>query len=165
MHKMLSIVVLLGLGANLAAARQTDMPKPAYDFTLPREERIKLAESAAPPEISAHATLYLLEKTGYVRTREGTNVSRVSLIGKLPSIRNQPVSMLKDPQPPCQPDCMSRSSGPRARTKNRSRQKLTRVTRAENIRRQPNPALYICCPITFTFWFPAPARWLRFHLT
>src|SRR6266851_6829198 len=71
--------------------------------------------------------------------------------------------MLKDPQPPCQPDCMSRSSGPRARTKNRSRQKLTRVARAENIRRQPNPALYICCPITFTFWFPAPARWFTFH--
>jgi len=71
MRKMLSIVVLLG--ANLAAARQTDMPKPAYDFTLPREERIKLAESAAPPEIAGHATVYLLERTGYVKIREGTN--------------------------------------------------------------------------------------------
>jgi hypothetical protein len=52
---------------------QTDMPKPAYDLSSPREERIKLAESAAPPEISSHATVYLLEQTGYVKIREGTN--------------------------------------------------------------------------------------------
>src|SRR5260370_41763668 len=71
MAKMLSIVVLLA--ANVAAAAQTDMPKPAYDFTLPREERIKLAESAAPPEISANAIAYLLERSGYVKIREGTN--------------------------------------------------------------------------------------------
>lgn len=50
-----------------------DEPKPAYDFSLPREEKIALAESAAPPEISGKATVYLLEKTGYVKVREGTN--------------------------------------------------------------------------------------------
>src|SRR6267154_5297031 len=161
MCRMLLIGVLLSVG--LAGHAQTDMPKPVYNFSLTREEKIKLAESVAPPEISAHATLYLLEKTGYVRTREGTNGFSCFLDRQTPSIRNQPVSMLKHPQPPCQPDCMSRSSGPRARTKNRSRQKSTRVTRAENIRRQPNPALYICCPIPFTFWFPAPARWFTFH--
>src|ERR1700675_3217006 len=68
-------ILLIGfvLGANLAGFAQTDMPKPAYDFTLPREERIKLAESAAPPEISSKATVYLLERTGYVRVREGAN--------------------------------------------------------------------------------------------
>src|ERR1700675_291051 len=55
------------------AAFAQDKPKPAYDFTLPREERIKLAESAAPPEISSKATVYLLERTGYVRVREGAN--------------------------------------------------------------------------------------------
>jgi hypothetical protein len=49
------------------------MPKPAYDFFLPREQKIRLAESAAPPEISSEATLYLLERTGYVKIREGTN--------------------------------------------------------------------------------------------
>lgn len=47
--------------------------KPAYDFSLPREERIKLAESAAPPEISGKATVFLLEPSGYVKIREGTN--------------------------------------------------------------------------------------------
>jgi len=68
---MFSIGVLLA--ASLVGFAQTDMPKPAYDLTLPREERIKLAESAAPPEISSHATVYLLEQTGYARIREGTN--------------------------------------------------------------------------------------------
>jgi hypothetical protein len=52
---------------------QANSPKPAYDFALPREERIKLAESAAPPDISGKATVYLLERTGYVKVREGTN--------------------------------------------------------------------------------------------
>jgi len=61
------------LGTNLSALTQTDMPKPAYDFSLPREERIKLAESAAPPEVSGKATVYVLERTGYVKVREGTN--------------------------------------------------------------------------------------------
>jgi hypothetical protein len=62
MCRMLLIGVLLAVG--LAGHAQTDMPKPVYNFSLTREEKIKLAESAAPPEISAHATLYLLEKTG-----------------------------------------------------------------------------------------------------
>ncbi len=71
MHRMLLPVLLLG--TNLGALAQTDMPKPAYDFSLPREERIKLAESAAPPEISGKATVYVLERTGYVKIRDGTN--------------------------------------------------------------------------------------------
>jgi hypothetical protein len=66
-------ILLAGLllGTNLVA--QTGAPKPTYDFSLPREERIKLAESAAPPEISGPSTLYLLEPVGYVKVREGTN--------------------------------------------------------------------------------------------
>jgi hypothetical protein len=71
MRRMFSALFLLcGSAVGLA---QTDNLKPAYDFSLPREERIKLAESAAPPEISAYATVYLLEQTGYVKVREGTN--------------------------------------------------------------------------------------------
>jgi len=76
MCRILWAGLLLGanlLGSNLYALDQTDMPKPAYDFSLPREERIKLAESAAPPEISGKATVYLLERTGYVKVRDGTN--------------------------------------------------------------------------------------------
>jgi hypothetical protein len=72
MRKLFSIIGVL-LGTNFAAVAQTDMPKPAYDFALPREERIKLAESAAPAEIAGQATVYLLERTGYVKIRQGTN--------------------------------------------------------------------------------------------
>jgi hypothetical protein len=71
-RRLLLLVGLL-LGTNIFTLAQTDKPKPAYDFSLPREERIKLAESAAPPEISGKATVYLLERTGYVKVREGTN--------------------------------------------------------------------------------------------
>jgi len=72
MRKSFSIIGVL-LGTSFAAVAQTDIPRPAYDFALPREERIKLAESAAPPEIAGHATGYLLERTGYAKIREGTN--------------------------------------------------------------------------------------------
>jgi hypothetical protein len=69
--------ILLGsflfLGASLVTRAQADMPKPAYDFSLPREDRIKLAESAAPPEVSSKATVYILERSGYEKVREGTN--------------------------------------------------------------------------------------------
>ena len=72
MRKLLLAGLFL-LGANFVAHAQTDRPKPAYDFSLPREDRIRLAESAAPPEISGKATVYLLERNGYVKVREGTN--------------------------------------------------------------------------------------------
>jgi hypothetical protein len=71
MRKMLLAGLLLG--TNLSALAQTEMPKPAYDFSLPKEEKIKLAESAAPAEISGKATVYVLEHTGYVKVRAGTN--------------------------------------------------------------------------------------------
>jgi hypothetical protein len=71
MDRTLLAGVLLGI--KLTALSQTDMPKPAYDFSLPREERVKLAESAAPPEISGKSTVYVLERTGYAKVRDGTN--------------------------------------------------------------------------------------------
>jgi len=71
MRRML--VLILVLASSTAVNAQTNTPKQAYDFSLPREERIKMAESAAPPEISGKATVYLLERTGYVKVREGTN--------------------------------------------------------------------------------------------
>ncbi len=61
------------LASLLGASDQGPMLKPAYDFSLPREARIELAESAAPPEISGKATVYLLERSGYVKVREGSN--------------------------------------------------------------------------------------------
>lgn len=52
---------------------QVEAPKAAYDFSLSREEKIKLAESAAPAEVSGKATVYVLERTGYVKVRDGEN--------------------------------------------------------------------------------------------
>jgi hypothetical protein len=72
MRRMLLCTLLL-LGANHVTRAQTDTPKPAYDFSMPREDRIKLAESAAPPEVSSKATVYVLERSGYEKVREGTN--------------------------------------------------------------------------------------------
>jgi hypothetical protein len=65
--------VALVLAANLTASAQDDKPKPTYDFSMSREDKIKLAESAAPTEVSSKATVYVLERTGYVKAREGTN--------------------------------------------------------------------------------------------
>lgn len=67
---MRTILVLL-LARSVMAFAQGDAPK--YDFSVPREERIKLAESAAPPEVSGKASVYLLERKGYVKIRDGSN--------------------------------------------------------------------------------------------
>lgn len=40
---------------------------------IPAEQQIQLALSAAPPEISQHATVYVLGSKGYVKARTGTN--------------------------------------------------------------------------------------------
>lgn len=71
MRKPLPLLLLAT--SPLLTFSQTETLKPAYDFSLPREERIQLAESAAPAEISGKATVYLLERTGYLKVREGTN--------------------------------------------------------------------------------------------
>ncbi len=67
------LVVAVLIGTNGVAFAQAEKPKAAYDFSLPREERIRLAESAAPVEISGKATVYVLEKSGYVKVRDGSN--------------------------------------------------------------------------------------------
>ena len=71
MRNLLGAIVFLS--TNWVMFGQSMSLKPAYDFSWPREEKIRLAESAAPPEISGKATVYLLERSGYVKVREGTN--------------------------------------------------------------------------------------------
>src|SRR5690242_2674545 len=70
---MHTVVISCVLGTSLLGAAQENMPKPAYDFSLPPEAKIKLAEGAAPPEISAKAAVYVLEHSGYVKVRDGSN--------------------------------------------------------------------------------------------
>jgi len=75
LRTIFGMVLMAGvfLAPSLPAFAQTDGLKPKYDFSLSREEKIKLAESAAPPEISSKATLYILERSGYVKVRDGEN--------------------------------------------------------------------------------------------
>jgi hypothetical protein len=64
---------LLLPATSLLLLAQTNSPKPAYDMSLPRAERIKLAKSASPLEISDRSTVYVLDSTGYVKVQDGSN--------------------------------------------------------------------------------------------
>jgi hypothetical protein len=66
----LSIGLLPGTAAIQAIAQE--LPK-VYDASMPREQQIALAESAAPAEVSSKATVYVLGPKGYEKAREGTN--------------------------------------------------------------------------------------------
>jgi hypothetical protein len=67
---VLSIGVL-SIGAAIQGRAQ-ELPK-VYDASVPRERQIALAESAAPPEVSSKATIYVLGLKGHEKVREGTN--------------------------------------------------------------------------------------------
>lgn len=67
------LLASLLISPSISSFAQAEHPKPAYDFSLTRAEKIKLAQSAAPTEITTKATTYVLERSGYVKVREGTN--------------------------------------------------------------------------------------------
>ena len=76
----LSISLLSITGAMQAMAQElpkAELPKDelprVYDASMPREQQIALAESAAPAEVSSKATVYVLGPRGYEKAREGTN--------------------------------------------------------------------------------------------
>ena len=53
-------------------AMAQELPK-VYDASMPREQQITLAESAAPAEVSSKATVYVLGPKGYEKARAGIN--------------------------------------------------------------------------------------------
>ena len=67
---VLSIGLLSSTAAIQAMAEQ--LPN-VYDASMPREQQIALAESAAPAEVSSKATVYVLGPKGFEKAREGTN--------------------------------------------------------------------------------------------
>jgi hypothetical protein len=69
--RLLLTVVIFASAVVLLA--QANSVKPAYDISLSRGEKIKLAKSAAPTEVSDKATIYVLDANGYVKAQEGTN--------------------------------------------------------------------------------------------
>ena len=56
----------------LIPATAQELPR-VYDASMPRDQQIALAESAAPAEVSSKATVYVLGPKGYEKAREGTN--------------------------------------------------------------------------------------------
>ena len=83
-----ALLSILFIAQGLTIHAQSDTPKPAYDFSLPREERIRLAESAAPPEISSKATVYLLEHSGYVKVASQQGPRFPGALHGLSNLRN-----------------------------------------------------------------------------
>jgi hypothetical protein len=69
MHKLKLLVSLSVSSAFTASAQQSSGLPPL----LPREREIALALSAAPPQVSEHASVYVLELNGYVLARKGSN--------------------------------------------------------------------------------------------
>jgi len=70
------VVATLSIGlfssAALIPATAQQLPR-IYDASMPRDQQITLAESAAPAEVSSKATVYVLGPKGYEKAREGTN--------------------------------------------------------------------------------------------
>jgi hypothetical protein len=64
----------IGLFSSIAPIRAIAQELPmVFDSSMPREQQIALAESAAPAEVSSKATVYVLGPKGYEKAREGTN--------------------------------------------------------------------------------------------
>jgi len=64
----------IGLFSSTALIHATAQELPrVYDASMPRDQQITLAESAAPAEVSSKATVYVLGPKGYEKAREGTN--------------------------------------------------------------------------------------------
>jgi hypothetical protein len=69
-----SVIGLL-LGFACFSATTAAQPKPAAKppALMDRQKEIALALSACPPTIASKATVYVLEKAGYVKVRDGQN--------------------------------------------------------------------------------------------
>ena len=68
-----TLVTVLLPAISVLSLAQPNPPKPAYDVSLSRAEKIKLAKGAAPPEVADIATVYVLDSGGYVKVQDGTN--------------------------------------------------------------------------------------------
>lgn len=67
------LLVILSVGAPAGALAQEAALDQGLPPLLQRDREIALARSAAPPEVSADATVLVLERGGYVVAEEGTN--------------------------------------------------------------------------------------------
>ena len=70
---VIAVAMTLAIGAVAPAAAQEAPEITGPRRQLPRADEVALARSAAPPEVSAAATVLALEAGGYVVAEQGTN--------------------------------------------------------------------------------------------
>jgi len=83
-------VLALAFGFFAFVVAAGSQARPSVPEVLPRDEEVALAESAAPFHLRAKATVYALEKNGFVLARKGSNgftciVNRDSPLGRKPT--------------------------------------------------------------------------------
>jgi hypothetical protein len=66
------LTVLASLSAGAAGAQESKYP-PLERYLMPQDAEIALARTAAPPNISDHATIKVLTKSGFTVARQGDN--------------------------------------------------------------------------------------------
>jgi hypothetical protein len=70
-------LVCLSLLSSMAAAQSKETAaaktEPSLPELMPREREIEMALSAAPEHLRQEATVFVLQRGGYVKAREGTN--------------------------------------------------------------------------------------------
>jgi hypothetical protein len=69
----IAAAISIGIAMSGPAAAQTATYPPLRDYLLPRTAEIALAESAAPENITTHATIKVLTEKGYEVVRTGQN--------------------------------------------------------------------------------------------
>ena len=72
-HRVLAHLSMLALAIAIHGGEAQAPPYPSPPRPLPEDEEIALAMSAAPPEISTAADIYVLRANGPVKARSGTN--------------------------------------------------------------------------------------------
>ena len=68
-----SVLVLVLWLIPVAVRAQAQPASQGLPAILPRAQEIALARSAAPPQVSAAATVFVLERGGFVKAETGTN--------------------------------------------------------------------------------------------
>ncbi len=81
---VLAIVIVSCAAAYGQAPANNPYPTmaPVSEYLMPRAAEIEMARSAAPASISAHATVLVMTKTGYVTADKGAN-GWVCLVGRM----------------------------------------------------------------------------------
>lgn len=85
MRKVALLVGWLCAGVALAVSGQPVAEGGGVPPMMPREREITLAESAAPPHIAQEATIYALERNGYVVARKGSNGFHCLVVRSFPT--------------------------------------------------------------------------------